>query len=106
MESKDAYVVLVDNGMHSVKHFFGSPYIKAFNIFIHPNRSSLDSAWQKDWNMPDFKSECWMVASGIATKLDMISPKTWDKEACEHIYVKRLKTFYFKIYLHLSNSVN
>jgi hypothetical protein len=25
--------------------------------------------------MPAFKSECWMVASGIATKLDMIAPK-------------------------------
>ena len=36
--------------------------------------------------MPSFKSECWMVASGIAGKLDMISPKMWDKEACEHSY--------------------
>ena len=27
-----------------------------------------------------------MVASGIAGKLDMISPKVWDKEAYEHSY--------------------
>jgi hypothetical protein len=27
-----------------------------------------------------------MVASGIAAKLDMISPKLWDKQSCEHIY--------------------
>jgi hypothetical protein len=33
-----------------------------------------------------------MVASGIATKLDMISPKAWDKDACEHIYANKIKT--------------
>lgn len=33
-----------------------------------------------------------MVASGVATKLDMISPKMWDTEACEHIYKETMKT--------------
>ena len=33
-----------------------------------------------------------MVASGIASKLDMISPKRWDKESCEHIYSETKKT--------------
>lgn len=32
-----------------------------------------------------------MVASGIATKLDMISPKMWDKESCEHQYAETKK---------------
>jgi hypothetical protein len=52
----------------------------------------LDKQWQKDWNMPDFKSACWMVASGVATKLDAISPARWDTEACEHSYSNKLKT--------------
>lgn len=82
----------VENGIKSVKTFFNSAYSKKFGIFIHPGRHSLDSSWQKDWNMPEFKSECWMVASGIATKLDMISPKLWDKEACEHKYAETQKT--------------
>ena len=42
--------------------------------------------------MPEFKSECWMVASGVGDKLDMISPKNWDKESCEHRYDDKLKT--------------
>ncbi len=33
-----------------------------------------------------------MVASGVASKLDMLSPKLWDKEACEHIYSETKKT--------------
>lgn len=86
------YNKLVENGIKTVQTFFHSSYPAAFDIFIHPNRASLDSTWQKDWNMPDFKSECWMVASGVATKLDMISPKMWDQEACEHTYAEMQKT--------------
>ncbi|ESU30030.1 hypothetical protein FLJC2902T_05210 [Flavobacterium limnosediminis JC2902] len=86
------YRKLVEKGMTSVQFFFNSTFNKKFTVFIHPNRTSLESAWQKDWNMPDFKSECWMVASGVATKLDVISPKQWDKEACEHVYSETQKT--------------
>jgi len=86
------YAMLVENGLASAKTFFNSAYPKPFDIYIHPGRHSLDSTWQKDWNMPGFKSECWMVASGIASRLDMISPRLWDKEACEHVYAETKKT--------------
>lgn len=80
------------NGLDDVERFFGVSFKNKFSIYIHPNRVSLDSVWQKDWGMPSFKSQCWMVASGVATKLDMISPKRWDSLACEHSYVDTLKT--------------
>jgi hypothetical protein len=86
------YTDLIETGRTSVKTFFKSKYLNTFSIYIHPNRHSLDSAWQKDWNMPDFKSECWMVASGVGSKLDVISPKRWDVDACEHIYSETTKT--------------
>lgn len=73
-------------GIQSVSEFFGEPYPDNFNIRVHPNRASLDSTWQADWQMPDFQSECWMVASGIASKLDLISPVRWDSLSCEHSY--------------------
>lgn len=91
-ENSKEYRAIIDSGIVSVQAFFGDTFKKEFEIYIHPDRQSLDSQWQKDWNMPDFKSECWMVASGVASKLDMISPKMWDKEACEHTYSNRLKT--------------
>jgi hypothetical protein len=47
--------------------------------------------WQKDWNEPRFKSECWMVASGVASKLDVISPKSWDKQACDQYMLTKEK---------------
>lgn len=86
------YNKFILNGLQSVQKFFKASYPKKFDVYIHPTRNSLDITWQKDWNMPDFKSECWMVASGIATKLDMISPITWEKEACEHVYAETQKT--------------
>jgi hypothetical protein len=86
------YNKLTDNGVDLVETFFRSTFNKRFEIFIHPDRQSLDSTWQEDWNIPDFKSECWMVASGISSRLDMISPKKWDKESCEHIYAETKRT--------------
>ena len=90
--NKKEYNEFIANGMKWVKAFFHSSYPKKFSVFIHPNRQSLDSAWQKDWNMPEFKSECWMVASGVATKLDIISPKLWDQQSCEHTYSEKIRT--------------
>lgn len=91
-KNKVDYVQLLDAGIKSVESFFGDSFKSEFNVYIHPNRQSLDSQWQRDWDMPEFKSECWMVASGTATKLDMISPIRWDTEACEHSYADLLKT--------------
>ena len=34
--------------------------------------------------MPGFISQCWMVASGIGHRLDILSPRTWKEQACEH----------------------
>lgn len=91
-ENIKEYKTYFEKGKKSVTDFFQSSYNNDFNIYIHPTRASLDSSWQKDWNMPDFKSQCWMVASGIADKFDIISPKMWDSLACEHIYSNTIKT--------------
>jgi hypothetical protein len=88
----DEYNVYFENGKRTVEEFFQAPFHTGFDIYIHPDRASLDSAWQKDWDMPDFQSQCWMVASGVAHKLDLISPKMWDNLSCEHSYSDTLKT--------------
>ncbi|MFN8256549.1 MAG: hypothetical protein U0W24_12710 [Bacteroidales bacterium] len=85
-ENKNDYNSIIVNGIHSVKSFFNSDFKREFDVYIHPDRHSLDSTWRKNWNMPDFRSECWMVGSGVADRLDLISPKAWKKEACEHDY--------------------
>ncbi len=86
------YDRLIRKGVRAVKVFFGAPFPKSFDVVIHPGRASLDSTWQRDWLMPDFKSECWMVASGVGAKIDLLSPRCWAEAACEHDYSETLKT--------------
>ncbi|MFT3794606.1 hypothetical protein [Flavobacterium sp.] len=91
-DQKSAHKKLIVDGIIAVNQFFDSGFKKQFKVYVHPSRHSLDSTWRKDWKMPDFKSECWMVASGVATKLDWLSPKVWDQHACEHVYADTQKT--------------
>lgn len=86
------YFDLFDEGKKQVQSFFNCAYRNDFEVTIHPNRQSMDEQWQSDWKMPDFKSECWMVASGVATKLDLLSPAQWKEEACEHSFEDKMKT--------------
>lgn len=83
-ENITGYVKSIAAGTNQVEASLQSSFKQKFDVYIHPNRHSLDSTWQKDWGAPEFQSECWMVASGIATKLDLLSPKIWKTDACEH----------------------
>jgi hypothetical protein len=78
------YRNLIQTGVENVEKFMKSEFNSSFEVYIHPNRLSIDQTWQQDWNYPEFKTECWMVASGIANKMDLLSPGRWEDEACEH----------------------
>ncbi|MCD6065480.1 MAG: hypothetical protein K0S33_306 [Bacteroidetes bacterium] len=91
-KTKEEYVSFLDRGIEDVESFTGKKYTGVFSVYVHPDRGSMDKQWSSDWNMPGFKSECWMVASGVATKLDLLSPLKWSAEACEHSYSNAEKT--------------
>jgi hypothetical protein len=74
----------VNAGTGSVEKFFGHPFPRSIDVYVFPRRAALDAQWQQDWGAPDFRSECWMVASGVAHRLDLLSPSAWAQEACEH----------------------
>ena len=76
--------VYLQSGIGHIAGFFQHRFQNMFDIYIFPGRSSLDKQWQKDWDDPTFKSECWMIASGVAHRLDVLSPNAWTKEACDH----------------------
>src|SRR5512138_3425287 len=71
-------------GHKALTDFFHAPFEKKFIVYIFPNRNELDKQWSKDWGGPNFHSQCWMVASGVADRLDMLSPLCWKREACDH----------------------
>jgi len=85
-----SYREFIDQGIESVREFFQDSWKGGFAVYIHPNRRSLDDAWRK--KMPDFRSECWMIASGVSRRLDLLSMRAWNAEACEHDPADRTKT--------------
>lgn len=74
----------LETGVDEIEQFFQKPFPAHFNIWLFPNRAALDRQWQSDWGDSTFQSQCWMVASGIGKRLDVLSPRAWDSEACEH----------------------
>jgi len=74
----------VRQGMRVVEKFFGAPFPEPFDVRLFPARADLDRWWQAAWGMPDLHSECWMVASGTGPELDVLTPRVWKTEACEH----------------------
>lgn len=74
----------VESGLKLITKSLNKEFKNTIDVYIFPDRSLLDKQWQKAWNMPTFKSQCWMVGSGIQSKLDLLSPSVWDTQACDH----------------------
>jgi hypothetical protein len=72
------------SGINHINEFFQHSFRSKFDVYVFPNRASLDKQWQKDWNDSTFQSQCWMIASGVAHRLDILSTNAWPKEACDH----------------------
>jgi len=89
---KREYIELLDGAHDFVQRYFGREFRTEFDVYVHPGRDSLDASWRKEWKLPDFRSECWMVASGFSARMDILSPRLWEKESCEHDYSDKAKT--------------
>ena len=79
-----AVVAMVEGGRNNAEGFFGGHYRTPLVVRIYPNRRSLTAHWAAAWGVPDLHIDCWAVASGVATELALLSPRTWKTEACEH----------------------
>ncbi|MFA7228489.1 MAG: hypothetical protein WC061_05590 [Melioribacteraceae bacterium] len=84
INSIQEYENILINGIEAVENYFGFSFKAKFEVYLFPSRSALDEQWSRDWNSPGFRSECWMVASGVAHRLDLLSLNRWKAEACEH----------------------
>ncbi len=87
--------VLARAAITRVEGFFGAPYSSPFTITIYPDRAAFDVSFPPEWGIA--KTECWMVATGVADGVQILSPRVWSAEACEHdatdeLHVERLLT--------------
>jgi hypothetical protein len=73
---------LLDSAVARVEAWFGAPFAQRFTITVFPHRADFDAAFPPEWGLT--QTECWMVASGVADRLMLLSPRAWTIEACEH----------------------
>jgi hypothetical protein len=88
----DEINVGVKEGMAQISAFFNKPFKSKVHVYIFPDRKSLDKQWQTAWSDTSFQSQCWMVASGVSNRLDILSPLAWEKSACEHKFSDKTGT--------------
>jgi hypothetical protein len=55
-----------------------------FPVRLFPDRASIDAHWGRVWRDPSYRSECWMIASGDAAGVLMLSPGVWAGASCGH----------------------
>lgn len=84
---------LVRAAVERVETYFGVPFPQPFALAIHPDRAAFDATFPPEWGVE--RTECWMVASGVASGVQLLSPRAWAREACEHdaadaLHVERL----------------
>ena len=77
-------LAVVAEGRKTVEGFFGRSFPRPFAVSVFPSRAELTAFWRKEWKAPDFTPQCWMVASGSAGTLSLLSPRVFRAEACEH----------------------
>jgi hypothetical protein len=69
-------------GQQKVERFFSQPFKRAFQVEVFPDRAAFDEYFRKRWKVP--KTEPWMVASGVADRIVILSPRVWKTQAAEH----------------------
>lgn len=65
-----------------VEAFFGKPFPRGFIVEVLPDRKAFDAYFMRKWSVA--ATEPWMVATGVATGMAILSPKAWATEALEH----------------------
>ena len=72
----------IDKGLFTIEEFFQLPFQKSFEVYVQTSRKGLDAFFQQRWKVE--KTECWMVAAGVADFMVVLSPRAWQEQACDH----------------------
>jgi hypothetical protein len=81
-ETADSVRAYVAEAARGIEEFFGEPFPLSFEVDVPADRSSFDAAFPAEWGIAP--TQCWMVAYGVAQRLEVLSPRVWREQACEH----------------------
>jgi hypothetical protein len=72
----------LETGRRAVEAYFGSPFPERVTATLAPDRATFTAVLNAEWGVPE--TQCWMVGTGVADFLVILSPRDWAAEACEH----------------------
>ena len=81
-ETSAALRPLLDAGRRAVSAYFGAPFPDPVAVTLAPDRAAFTAVLKAEWGVPE--TQCWMVGTGVADFLVILSPRVWGAEACEH----------------------
>jgi hypothetical protein len=62
--------------------FFDQPFLEEVSVQVCPDRQAFTASFPPEWGLEE--TQCWMVATGVADRLTILSPRVWREQACEH----------------------
>ena len=65
-----------------IEAYFEMPFSEGVSVRVCPTRQAFTASFPPEWGMTE--TECWMVATGVASTLNILSPRVWREQACEH----------------------
>ena len=82
VQAAQALEPMLERGMRVVEEFFGQPFRRRVAVGVFPNRAAFTASFPAEWGLSQTQS--WMVASGVAGDLRILSPRVWRTEASGH----------------------
>ena len=73
---------LVRRSLPELEVAVGVPFLDRFRVDVCPSRADFNAAFPPEWGIGE--TQCWMVATGVADWMAILSPRVWGEEACEH----------------------
>lgn len=72
----------LEAGRRAVEAYFGAPFPERVSVTVAPDRAEFTAVLKAEWGVSE--TQCWMVGTGVADFLVLLSPRDWPAEACEH----------------------
>jgi hypothetical protein len=73
---------VLDEGRARIEAFFGEPFAEPVRVDVLGDREAFTAWFPAEWGMGE--TACWMVATGVADGMAVLSPRVWRTDACEH----------------------
>jgi hypothetical protein len=81
-EADAALASMLRKGRKAVEDFFDARFPEPVRVLVFPSRETFTASFPVEWDLSE--TQCWIVASGVASTVRILSPSVWREEACEH----------------------